>query len=167
MLITNLSNKIHNLRKSCCFVAQNGLISPLAILDTINCYMSYLPSLKWNKWILIQFWKQCVIRKHNGHTLRWRYDYSHTPRHLVTASLCFRGLFFSGTHCILVIVILRIGNKRNNSRKAFRKAFAKAFWLWVLKRVSTLGKGDKRTPCLWRTAWTLHPLNGVNLNLGT
>ena len=43
MLITNLSNKIHNLRKSYCFVAQNGLISPLVILDTINCYMSYLP----------------------------------------------------------------------------------------------------------------------------
>ena len=35
-LITNLSNKIHNLRTSCCFVAQNGLISPLAILDTIK-----------------------------------------------------------------------------------------------------------------------------------
>ena len=24
----------------------------MAILDTINCYMSYLLSLKWNKWIL-------------------------------------------------------------------------------------------------------------------
>ena len=67
----------------------------------------------------IQFWKQCCsvmhdgrnfnnvsfesimvilydegMTKHNGHTLRWRYDYSHTPRHLVTASLYFRGLFF-------------------------------------------------------------------------
>ena len=40
--IINVNNKfikkniIHNLRKSCCFVAQNGLISPLAPLDTIN-----------------------------------------------------------------------------------------------------------------------------------
>ena len=45
----------------------------------------------------LEEFQQCIIRKHNGHTLRWRYDYSHTPRpcrHLVTASLCFRGLFF-------------------------------------------------------------------------
>ena len=88
-------------------MAQNGLISPLAILDTINCYMSYLPCLKWNKLILTfnletmlfsdawrEEFQQCIIRKHNGHTLRWRYDYSHTPRHLVTASLCVRDLGF-------------------------------------------------------------------------
>ena len=50
--------------------------------------------LKWNKWILTfnfennaaQWWmigefQQCIIRKHNGHTLRWRYDCSHTPGH--------------------------------------------------------------------------------------
>ena len=42
----------------------------------------------------LEEFQQCIIRKHNGHTLRWRYDYSHTPRHLVTASLCFRGLCF-------------------------------------------------------------------------
>ena len=34
------------------FRGSERLISPLAILDTINCYMSYLPSLKWNKLIL-------------------------------------------------------------------------------------------------------------------
>ena len=43
----------------------------------------------------LEEFQQCIIRKYNGHT--WRYDYSHTPwpcRLLVTASLCFRGLFF-------------------------------------------------------------------------
>ena len=106
MLITNLSNKIHNLRKWCCFVAQNGLISPLAILDTINCYElpAFLKVEQMN--FDIQFWKQCcsvmhdwmnfnnvIIRKHNGHTLRWRYDYSHTPRtwsqHPFVSEVCF------------------------------------------------------------------------------
>ena len=43
----------------------SDLIAPLAILDT---NINYLPSLK--------------------------VEQSHTPRHLVTASLCFRGLFF-------------------------------------------------------------------------
>ena len=45
----------------------------------------------------LEEFQQCIIRKHNGHTLRWRYDLSHITRpcrHLVTASLCFRGLFF-------------------------------------------------------------------------
>ena len=25
----------------------------------------------------LEEFQQCIIRKHNGHTLRWRYDYSH------------------------------------------------------------------------------------------
>ena len=45
----------HTIRHTSCSNSYSGtcpLISPLAILDTINCYISYLPSLKWNKWIL-------------------------------------------------------------------------------------------------------------------
>ena len=59
----NLANNIHNLRKSCCFVAQNGLISPLAILTTINCYE--LPAFLKVEQINfdIQFWKQCCSVK--------------------------------------------------------------------------------------------------------
>ena len=54
---------------------------PLATLDTINRYelpaFLKVEQINFN----IQFWKfqQCIIRKHNGHILWWRYDYSHTP----------------------------------------------------------------------------------------
>ena len=136
----HLLNKIHNLRKSCCFVAQNGLISPLAILDTINnCYE-------------FQFWKQCCSVMHD-----WRnfnnvsfesimvilYDKGMTT--VIHPGTCSQHPFVSRVWVFFLERTVysyswfwEIDDKRNNSRKAFRKACAKAFWLWVLKRVSTL-----------------------------
>ena len=74
---------------------------------------------------------------------------SYTPamprRHLVTASLCFRGLFFwdalytrnrDSERSMINATILE---------RRFERRLQTRFWLWVLKRDSTLGKGDKRT----------------------
>ena len=81
----------HNLREPCCFLAQNGLISPWATLDTI--VMSYLPTWKWNKWIL--------TFNFENHAVHWCMTgristMFHSPRNLVTTSPCFRVLFLLG-----------------------------------------------------------------------
>ena len=111
----------------------------------------------------IQFWKQCCSLMHDWrnfnnvsferilviYTLRWRYDYSHTPRpcrHLVTASLCFRGLFFWDALYTRNRDSERSINATIRERRFERRSQTRSD-KWVLKRDSTLGKGDKRTLC--------------------
>ena len=44
----------------------------------------------------------CIIRKHINHNSWNIYDNSYTPHNLLAAFHCFRVLFYSGTHCILI-----------------------------------------------------------------
>ena len=129
----------------------------------------------------IQFWKQCCSVMHD-----WR-NFNNVSFESIMAILYDEGMttvihpgtwsqhpFVSGV-CFFLLDALYTCNRDSERlminattrERRFRKAFAKAFWLWVLKRVSTLGKGDKCTqssqsgdplchfPLILQNAWLL------------